>query len=163
MRIFSHRAASASASALAAPGRRRCSFAERTSDVAIGSTRHPANGGTGRPSRAQERALIGRNEISFALGSRSIDLLKKQPLQLLRCTPVECVITTDQLSRLAAGSLHQLNTAKESPGRAGASRISFHEQVCGHDIAQDLHSAGAKVTLVQRSSTMIVNALPSLR
>jgi putative flavoprotein involved in K+ transport len=31
----------------------------------------------------------------------------------------------------------------------------------GHDIAQDLHSAGAKVTLVQRSSTMIVNIEPS--
>jgi hypothetical protein len=31
----------------------------------------------------------------------------------------------------------------------------------GHDIAQDLHSAGAKVTLVQRGSTMIVNIEPS--
>jgi cation diffusion facilitator CzcD-associated flavoprotein CzcO len=31
----------------------------------------------------------------------------------------------------------------------------------GHDIAQDLHSDGAKVTLVQRSSTMIVNVDPS--
>jgi putative flavoprotein involved in K+ transport len=31
----------------------------------------------------------------------------------------------------------------------------------GHDIAQDLYSAGAKVTLVQRSSTMIVNVEPS--
>jgi cation diffusion facilitator CzcD-associated flavoprotein CzcO len=31
----------------------------------------------------------------------------------------------------------------------------------GHDIAQDLHSAGAKVTLVQRSSTMVVNIEPS--
>jgi cation diffusion facilitator CzcD-associated flavoprotein CzcO len=31
----------------------------------------------------------------------------------------------------------------------------------GHDIAQDLHSAGAKVMLVQRSSTMIVNVEPS--
>jgi hypothetical protein len=31
----------------------------------------------------------------------------------------------------------------------------------GHDIAQDLHSAGAKVTLVQRSATMIVNVEPS--
>jgi putative flavoprotein involved in K+ transport len=30
----------------------------------------------------------------------------------------------------------------------------------GHDIAQDLHSAGAKVTLVQRGSTMIVNFEP---
>ena len=31
----------------------------------------------------------------------------------------------------------------------------------GHDIAQDLHSSGAKVTLVQRSSTLVVNVEPS--
>jgi cation diffusion facilitator CzcD-associated flavoprotein CzcO len=31
----------------------------------------------------------------------------------------------------------------------------------GHDIAQDLHSGGAEVTLVQRSPTMIVNVEPS--
>lgn len=31
----------------------------------------------------------------------------------------------------------------------------------GHDIAQDLHSAGARVTMVQRSPTMVVNVAPS--
>ncbi len=31
----------------------------------------------------------------------------------------------------------------------------------GHDIAQDLHASGAKATLVQRSSTLIVNVEPS--
>ena len=31
----------------------------------------------------------------------------------------------------------------------------------GHDIAQDLHSSGAEVTLVQRSPTMVVNIEPS--
>ena len=31
----------------------------------------------------------------------------------------------------------------------------------GHDIAQDLHSSGANVTLVQRSSTLIVSIEPS--
>ncbi len=31
----------------------------------------------------------------------------------------------------------------------------------GHDIAQDLHASGASVTLVQRSSTMVVNVEPS--
>jgi putative flavoprotein involved in K+ transport len=31
----------------------------------------------------------------------------------------------------------------------------------GHDIAQDLHSSGAEVTLVQRSSTLITNIEPS--
>ncbi|HBK05872.1 MAG TPA: monooxygenase, partial [Acetobacteraceae bacterium] len=31
----------------------------------------------------------------------------------------------------------------------------------GHDIAQDLYSSGAKVTLVQRSPTLITNIEPS--
>src|SRR5450432_2641630 len=31
----------------------------------------------------------------------------------------------------------------------------------GHDIAQDLHSSGAEVTLVQRSSTLVVSIEPS--
>ena len=31
----------------------------------------------------------------------------------------------------------------------------------GHDIAQDLHSSGAQVTLVQRSSTLVVSIEPS--
>jgi len=31
----------------------------------------------------------------------------------------------------------------------------------GHDIAQDLHSAGAQVTLVQRSPTLVINCDPS--
>ena len=31
----------------------------------------------------------------------------------------------------------------------------------GHDIAQDLHSSGADVTLVQRSSTLVVSIEPS--
>jgi putative flavoprotein involved in K+ transport len=31
----------------------------------------------------------------------------------------------------------------------------------GHDIAQDLHSSGAEVTLVQRSSTLVTNIEPS--
>ena len=31
----------------------------------------------------------------------------------------------------------------------------------GHDIAQDLHSSGAEVTLVQRSPTLIVNIEPT--
>src|SRR4029077_18393301 len=31
----------------------------------------------------------------------------------------------------------------------------------GHDIAQDLYSAGAKVTIVQRSPTLITNCAPS--
>jgi cation diffusion facilitator CzcD-associated flavoprotein CzcO len=44
---------------------------------------------------------------------------------------------------------------------AGKNALVIGSGNSGHDIAQDLHSAGAKVTLVQRSSTMVVNVEPS--
>jgi thioredoxin reductase len=45
--------------------------------------------------------------------------------------------------------------------RKGKKAIVIGSGNSGHDIAQDLHSSGASVTLVQRSSTMIVNVEPS--
>jgi cation diffusion facilitator CzcD-associated flavoprotein CzcO len=44
---------------------------------------------------------------------------------------------------------------------AGRNALVIGSGNSGHDIAQDLHSAGANVTLVQRSSTMVVNVEPS--
>ena len=44
---------------------------------------------------------------------------------------------------------------------AGKSAIVIGTGNSGHDIAQDLHSSGARVTLVQRSPTLIVNVEPS--
>ncbi|HZP74520.1 MAG TPA: NAD(P)/FAD-dependent oxidoreductase [Pseudolabrys sp.] len=44
---------------------------------------------------------------------------------------------------------------------AGKRALIIGTGTSGHDIAQDLHSAGAQVTLVQRSSTMIINVEPS--
>ncbi len=43
----------------------------------------------------------------------------------------------------------------------GKSAIVIGSGNSGHDIAQDLHSSGARVTLVQRSPTLIVNIEPS--
>ena len=43
----------------------------------------------------------------------------------------------------------------------GQERLVIGTGNSGHDIAQDLHSSGAKVTLVQRSPTLIVNIEPS--
>ena len=43
----------------------------------------------------------------------------------------------------------------------GKSAIVVGTGNSGHDIAQDLHSSGVKVTLVQRSPTLIVNVEPS--
>jgi putative flavoprotein involved in K+ transport len=44
---------------------------------------------------------------------------------------------------------------------AGKSALVIGTGNSGHDIAQDLHASGAKVTLVQRSPTLIVNIEPS--
>jgi cation diffusion facilitator CzcD-associated flavoprotein CzcO len=44
---------------------------------------------------------------------------------------------------------------------AGKNALVIGTGNSGHDIAQDLYSAGAQVTLVQRSSTLIVNIEPS--
>jgi putative flavoprotein involved in K+ transport len=43
----------------------------------------------------------------------------------------------------------------------GKRAIIIGSGTSGHDIAQDLHGNGAEVTLVQRSSTMVVNVEPS--
>jgi siroheme synthase (precorrin-2 oxidase/ferrochelatase) len=56
-----------------------------------------------------------------------------------------------------------LHSSQYDDGEAwkGKSVLVIGSGNSGHDIAQDLYSAGAKVTLVQRSSTMIVNVEPS--
>ena len=43
----------------------------------------------------------------------------------------------------------------------GRNALVIGSGTSGHDIAKDLHSSGAKVTLVQRSPTLIVNIEPS--
>jgi putative flavoprotein involved in K+ transport len=55
-----------------------------------------------------------------------------------------------------------LHSSRYEDGEAwrGKSALVIGTGNSGHDIAQDLHSAGAKVTLVQRSPTLIVNVEP---
>jgi cation diffusion facilitator CzcD-associated flavoprotein CzcO len=56
-----------------------------------------------------------------------------------------------------------LHSADYTDGEAwrGKRAIIIGTGNSGHDIAQDLHASGAKATLVQRSSTMVVNVEPS--
>ncbi len=56
-----------------------------------------------------------------------------------------------------------LHSSQYDDGEAwkGKSAIVIGTGNSGHDIAQDLHSSGAKVTLVQRSPTLITNIEPS--
>jgi cation diffusion facilitator CzcD-associated flavoprotein CzcO len=60
-----------------------------------------------------------------------------------------------------AGTL--LHSSRYGDGEAwqGMTALVIGTGNSGHDIAQDLHSSGAKVTLVQRSPTLITNIEPS--
>ena len=56
--------------------------------------------------------------------------------------------------------LHAHEYADAEPWR-GKRVVVIGTGTSGHDIAQDLHSAGAHVTIVQRSPTLIINCDPS--
>jgi putative flavoprotein involved in K+ transport len=60
-----------------------------------------------------------------------------------------------------AGSVVHSGAYDDGGAWAGKQAIVVGTGNSGHDIAQDLHSDGASVTLVQRRSTLIVNIEPS--
>ena len=64
------------------------------------------------------------------------------------------------LSNFAGTVLHSSHY-EDGEAWTGKNALVIGSGNSGHDIAQDLHAAGAKVTLVQRSPTMIVNVEPS--
>ena len=60
-----------------------------------------------------------------------------------------------------AGTVQHSSQYGDGETWAGKSAIVVGTGNSGHDVAQDLYSSGAKVTLVQRSPTQIVNIEPS--
>jgi hypothetical protein len=64
------------------------------------------------------------------------------------------------LDRFAGKVLHSHEYADAEPWR-GKRVVVIGTGTSGHDIAQDLYSAGAHVTIVQRSPTLIINCDPS--
>ena len=60
-----------------------------------------------------------------------------------------------------AGTIMHYSQYYEGDAWKGRNALVIGTGNSGHDIAQDLYSSGAKVTLVQRSPTLIVNVEPS--
>jgi putative flavoprotein involved in K+ transport len=60
-----------------------------------------------------------------------------------------------------AGTVLHASQYQDGDAWRGKRAIVIGSGTSGHDIAQDLHGSGAQVTLVQRSSTMVVNVEPS--
>lgn len=60
-----------------------------------------------------------------------------------------------------AGEVLHSSAYRAGSNYAGRSAVVIGTGNSGHDVAQDLHSFGASVTIVQRSSTTVVNAEPT--
>ena len=85
------------------------------------------------------------------------------PRHIVMATGVSGIPNAPDIPGLASFSgrvmhSHEYDDATEWKGRDA---IVIGTGTSGHDIAQDLHSNGARVTLVQRSPTLVLNIEPS--
>ncbi len=85
------------------------------------------------------------------------------PRHIVMATGASCIPHLPELPGLTdfAGTVVHSHGYSDAEPWAGKNAIVIGTGNSGHDIAQDLHSGGALVTLVQRSPTMIVNIEPS--
>ena len=88
---------------------------------------------------------------------------KLQPRHVVMATGVSGIPSVPDIPGLKNFSGKVLHSSGYEDGEhwAGKRALVIGTGNSGHDIAQDLHSSGAEVTLVQRSSTLVTNIEPS--
>ena len=88
---------------------------------------------------------------------------KMHPRHIVMATGVSGIPSLPDIPSLQNFAGKVLHSSQYDDGEAwrGKDAIVIGTGNSGHDIAQDLHSSGANVTLVQRSPTLIVNIEPS--
>jgi hypothetical protein len=86
-----------------------------------------------------------------------------QPRHVVMATGVSGIPNNPEIPTLRnfRGSILHASQYDDGEAWAGKRALVIGSGNSGHDIAQDLHAGGAKVTLVQRSPTLIVNVEPS--
>src|SRR6185436_11978610 len=86
-----------------------------------------------------------------------------RPRHIVLATGVSGIANLPDIPSLANFRGKMLHSSQYTDGESwqGANAIVIGTGNSGHDIAQDLYSSGANVTLVQRSPTLIVNIEPS--
>ncbi|WP_194456738.1 NAD(P)/FAD-dependent oxidoreductase [Bradyrhizobium sp. CCBAU 53421] len=86
-----------------------------------------------------------------------------QPRHVVMATGVSGIPSLPDIPSLESFSGKVLHSSGYEDGEhwAGKRALVIGTGNSGHDIAQDLHSSGAEVTLVQRSSTLVTNIEPS--
>jgi putative flavoprotein involved in K+ transport len=85
------------------------------------------------------------------------------PRHIVMATGVSGIPNRPEMAGLKDFTGTLLHSSQYQDGEAwnGKKAIVIGTGNSGHDIAQDLHSSGAEVTLVQRSSTLVTNIEPS--
>jgi putative flavoprotein involved in K+ transport len=85
------------------------------------------------------------------------------PRHVVMATGVSGIPIVPEIAGLGdfAGTVLHSSQYQDADAWRGKRAIIIGSGNSGHDIAQDLHAAGATVTLVQRNSTMVVNVEPS--
>jgi hypothetical protein len=88
---------------------------------------------------------------------------KMQPRHVVMATGVSGIANLPDIPTLRKFKGTVLHSSQYTDGDAwrGKKALVIGSGNSGHDIAQDLYSSGADVTLVQRNSTLVVNVEPS--
>ena len=104
-------------------------------------------------------------EERWSVVLRRADGTKRElrPRHIVMATGVSGIPNVPDIPSLRNFGGKVLHSSQYDDGEAwsGKSVLVIGTGNSGHDIAQDLYSSGAKVTLVQRSSTLVVNIEPS--
>ncbi len=104
-----------------------------------------------------------RRRWSVALRRADGTTREMHPRHVVMATGVSGIPNRPEIPTLGnfAGTVLHASQYQDGDAWRGKRAIVIGSGTSGHDIAQDLHGSGAKVTLVQRSSTMVVNVEPS--
>ena len=106
-------------------------------------------------------AADGRWSVVLRRGDGSAR--RMHPRHVVMATGVSGIANVPDIPTLTNFSGTVLHSSRYDDGEnwQGKSAVVIGTGNSGHDIAQDLYSSGAKVTLVQRSPTLITNIEPS--
>ena len=117
------------------------------------------------PATEFEGGAYDEREERWSVVLRRADGTKREmhPRHVVMATGVSGIPNLPDISawRNFAGKILHSSQYQDGEAWRGKSALVIGTGNSGHDIAQDLYASGAKVTLVQRSSTLIVNIEPS--
>jgi cation diffusion facilitator CzcD-associated flavoprotein CzcO len=110
-------------------------------------------GGEYDAGRGRWRAAVRRNGQTRTL----------HPRHIVMATGVSGIPIVPDVPALRGfrGTIMHSHDYQDAAPWAGKKAVVVGSGTSGHDIAQDLHSAGAQVTIVQRSPTLVINCDPS--